>query len=167
MITQNIFKLKNPSLSRYKIHQSLSEWLGGTERILFCKNNDMLTVQGENIYIPAHFAGHIKTNNFELKNGDKIEFYCQCNPTKRSAKSGHIVGLPKRELSWWFRRKLEDAADVLDVMVFYSAKLEIYLQCYDCCVLLKVKDAEKFEQILRDGIGRSKYAGFGLMRIER
>jgi len=99
------------------------------------------------------------------------------NPTKREKKSGKIIAVTgKDNLHKWFLEKAPGLGFTVDsegLEVRHAGVQKIKLKegnvaTYNTAVFLgklKVTDREKFKNSFRNGIGRAKTFGFGLLQI--
>lgn len=168
---QHLYRL-NRELNHYRIHQSLCNWTPREGRVLFSKFGRYITVQCPDGFtpetIPDTFAEYLQTINVPMYNNEQVvELWSTINPTKKLSNTGKLVGLNREEVSGWVARKFEGVADVLDVIIEHSYKIQMYLQAYDVCILVKVNDKYKMRELMISGIGRGKFAGFGLLRVQK
>lgn len=109
----------------------------------------------------------------------EMEYYgfdVQINPVKRSKDSGKIVPVKGRdELSAWFTAKapsfgfeiLPDSLSVGDtnIVQFNKDEKRVTLAKAIFTGRLKVTDRELFKKSVKDGIGKGKAFGFGLLQV--
>ena len=170
---QYVYKL-NRNYSNYAIHKSLSYWLkpDNDERILFAKINETMYIQGlrnfDSSLIPKKFAALERIIELpEYENGQIIELFAMVNPTKRINIYAKRVGLSKNEIGAWLQRKFDKIAEILDYNILYGTKVELYLNAYDICILMKIISPELLKNIFQKGFGSAKFCGFGMLRCER
>lgn len=158
-------------MNHYKIHQSLCNWTP-EGRVLFGKKGKYFWLQAPDGFSPNHipdrFAEYIETLKVPMySEGDTVELWSVVNPTKKRNSDKKILGLAPQEVPEWIARKFGDCADVLDVQIQHSYKIQIGLQIYDTCILIRVKDRYKLFELMRSGIGRSKFCGMGMLRVRK
>ena len=113
-----------------------------------------------------------------IKNGDVVRFYGVFEPQKRNRRmvknpnSMWLLRTPK-ERAEWLQKKFETAGSLIAINEI--TKNNVYISKitgeshhtsfygYEC--LIKVADSEKLEEMLKNGVGRSRSYGAGLCLV--
>jgi CRISPR system Cascade subunit CasE len=125
-------------------------------------------------------AKPVQTKKFvpQFVEGQKLIFRLLANPTKRRKPSGKRVGVYEKEDQYhWIEKKLNaGGAELIFVTiekqgivasVKYSETKKYKMQHYGAYFdgQLKINDIERFDNMLRKGIGTAKAFGFGLLSV--
>lgn len=155
---------------RYQIREGASN--GGKDQIVIL--SDQLPEQDEWLQMSARLQTPIDVEIQEYPNpfltGKMYEFDLVANPTWHST-AGKRLGItnPEQQIEW-LRRKLEPAARLLRVQVKASYPIsmphkgsKITLAIAHFTGIMQVTDPDAAYTLLRNGIGRAKSMGCGLL----
>lgn len=125
-------------------------------------------------------SSEIKQINWEEKQfcvGNLYQFRLKANPSKRDKETRKTIGMFRREdqISWLERKSAQygfqtTGVDVISVPKIYGTKtgtkpIQIHSVIFQG--ILQVTDSSSFLQCLREGIGRGRSYGCGLLSIAK
>ncbi len=140
-------------------------------------NRQILILSNRPPKIPTY--GFIKSHSIPevFLSHDRYRFEVNINPTRRESKTGKTVAVCGREAiaewftgkapsSWGFSVKTENfRIETLNVKKFKKSQVWVTLASATLIGELLVTDREKFVKSFKDGIGRGRAFGFGLLQI--
>jgi CRISPR system Cascade subunit CasE len=129
-------------------------------------------------YLANHNTKSLALMLNQLEVGKQLQFRLKANPSKRDHLTRKIIGLTKRseQIEWLERQSARSGFKVLSVDVMptpdiYGRKSKAPQPIKIFSVLfqgaLQITDVELFTQALRQGIGRGRSYGCGLLSIAK
>lgn len=113
-----------------------------------------------------------------IKNGDVVRFYGMFEPQKRNRKmvknpNGMWLLRTQKERAEWLQKKFEPAGNLMainevtktDVYISKTTGESHHTSFYGYECMMSVTNSEKFKEMLKNGIGRSRSYGAGLCLV--
>ena len=172
----NVYLIHSCYDDNYLNHQMLKEIFPENGKLLYQRNGSSLLVL-TNISIIEKFKGDFsiqkmgKLEDFFDRLGENNLFSLRLNAVKANRRKK--FSLYDEEVDDWVTKKLENIGlEIINCIntregVLRSKRKGDY--CYHNSVLvngvMKIRDIERFEEAVRNGVGKGKAFGFGLVNI--
>lgn len=152
----------------YKVHQYVRSIFEGDQRVLFHVTDSEIIVISENK------SNNIPSEKVDLNNyKDKVCNFCiRINPSKRDIKTRKIVGIDLENVKSWLKNKfisngIEANFQYIPEGTRNSKKGNKTISIFSvlCFGSFKISNFDLFEKAVKNGIGREKGFGFGMLNI--
>jgi CRISPR system Cascade subunit CasE len=129
-------------------------------------------------YLANHFVKSFDLQTSQLKLGQVFQFRLKANPSKRDKQSGKLIGMfhPPHQEAWLARKGIQsgfaiETVDIIPTPNLYGTKakgispIKIFTVLYQGT--LQVSDPALFVEAIRQGVGRGRSYGCGLLSIAK
>jgi CRISPR system Cascade subunit CasE len=129
-------------------------------------------------YLANHIVKSFDLQTSQLKPGQVFQFRLKANPSKRDKQSGKLIGMfhPPDQEAWLARKGIQsgfaiETVDIIPTPNLYGTKvkgtspIKIFTVLYQGT--LQVSDPVLFVEAIRQGVGRGRSYGCGLLSIAK